>query len=806
MRYRLLVAFADDTYNPSAIHRYWSAGHSVGIEDLGYGGCMRPMLGMKAMHKRATRWTTCTKTALTFSLVMSASVAGGQTDSLISLIPDDVFLCVSHKHNSERDFIDTYWDEVLDALRESGVASDVMGLLSSNIPEGAQAEIDQFKEKVTTLIEGVKWSELGSKETVFAMRTPTPKREGSNFTVLPPDQLWLLRGDKESASKNYDGLVEIFFTFVQEVNKKMGMTLLQIEGLQQAEVRRTGIKIPTGPSGSEPMGVFVAVRDDIIYFSVGYGLLRDVLAVQAGRGTTKSLTESPRFKAAFAKLPAGEDGMVFFDTHRLVSSLRSIADVVFELLGSSDDVWENRGLSTEADALNNQALDAHRAKDYKQALALTKQAHEKAPKDSVVLYNLACFNALQGNKDEALTWLEKAVDGGCHAPKQMATDSDLDSLRDDPRYQKALALAKQRAGSTSQQGVAAFKPLVDRLFDIPGMIDFQATVEYTEGYSTHKQSITSLRPGADKMAFHPVIAKSGSIEAYDRYLPKETTSFAVSNAIDIKALYKFLVDTARAVGPNGEQILAQWAALQAQHGFDVNKDFLDWFTGDSVVVGMNIDGRESSVFMLRVSDEAKAREKLNAAIEFLSVTLKELATQNPMLAMIAVRTMPTAHEKLTGFQDLFVGMTPKPFTCGVADGHIILAQSAEAAALCLATAAGEHPNISKNSRLMSESLRPKGAVKSISYKDERQFGAQIATVLGSLSMAGQMATMMIPDPKIQQIAGKVLGMVAKLGTVATKLDFYKSSASDTTFDGTTWHTRSVTHYASPSERRKVAGQ
>lgn len=742
-------------------------------------------------------------TALTISLAMSAAATAEQSTSLISLIPDDVFLCIHNKHNSERDFIDTYWQEVYDALRESGVTSDFMGLLSSNIPEEAQAEIDQFKEKVSKLIEGVAWSELASKEMVFAMRTPTPRREGSNFTVLPPDQLWLLRGEDGAAEKNYAGFVAILTAIAHEINKKIGMPLLEIETIQGSDYIRTGIKIPMGGLGSTPMGIFVAARDDIVYISVGYGLIRDAFALQDGKGDLKRLSENPRFKAAFANLPAGEDAITFFDTHRLVSSIRLIANEVFELIGTSggpSDEWENRGLSTEANALNAQALTAYNAKDYKQALALTKQAYEQAPKDSVVLYNLACFNALQGNKDAALTWLEKAVDGGCHAPKQIATDSDLDSLRDDPRYKKALAMATQRAPTGDKQGVAAFKPLVKRLLDIPGMIDFQASVEYTEGYSTHRQSITSLLPGAAKMAFYPVIARKGAIQPYDRYLPKETTSFAVSNTIDIKALYKFLEDTIRTAGPKGEELLALWAGLQEQHEFDVNRDFLDWFTGDSVAVGMNIDGRETGTLMFRVTDEAKAREKVNAAIEFLSVTLKELAMQQPMLAMLAVRTMPTAHEKLTGFQDVFVGMSPQPFTCGVADGHIILAQSAEAAALCLATAAGEHPNLSKNTRLMSEALKPQGPVKSLSYTDDRQFGAQIATALGALSMGGQMATMFIPDPKIQQIVGKALRMVAKLGTVATKIDFYKSSSSDTTFDGTAWHTRSVTHYASPAER------
>ena len=43
-------------------------------------------------------------------------------------------------------------------------------------------------------------------------------------------------------------------------------------------------------------------------------------------------------------------------------------------------------------------------------------------------------------------------------------------------------------------------------------------------------------------------------------------------------------------------------------------------------------------------------------------------------------------------------------------------------------------------------------------------------------------------------------MVAKLSPVVRKIDFYKSTAAYTTFDGRAWHTRTITHYMSPEER------
>ena len=56
------------------------------------------------------------------------------------------------------------------------------------------------------------------------------------------------------------------------------------------------------------------------------------------------------------------------------------------------------------------------------------------PTDSVVLYNVACFYALEGQGDKALNCLESAVDHGSVSASWMQNDNDLASIRDDPRF------------------------------------------------------------------------------------------------------------------------------------------------------------------------------------------------------------------------------------------------------------------------------------------------------------------------------------------------------------------------------------
>lgn len=55
------------------------------------------------------------------------------------------------------------------------------------------------------------------------------------------------------------------------------------------------------------------------------------------------------------------------------------------------------------------------------------------------LYNVACANARLGRKEEALKALARAIEAGFVDTPQVARDSDLDSLRDDPSFQKLVA-------------------------------------------------------------------------------------------------------------------------------------------------------------------------------------------------------------------------------------------------------------------------------------------------------------------------------------------------------------------------------
>jgi adenylate cyclase len=77
-----------------------------------------------------------------------------------------------------------------------------------------------------------------------------------------------------------------------------------------------------------------------------------------------------------------------------------------------------------------------------------------------MLYNFACVLAAHLNdKEAALKLLERSLSRTLPIQIKLAeADPDLDSLRDDPRFQRMLGEAKQRAEAAAVSLTAASEP------------------------------------------------------------------------------------------------------------------------------------------------------------------------------------------------------------------------------------------------------------------------------------------------------------------------------------------------------------
>jgi hypothetical protein len=69
-----------------------------------------------------------------------------------------------------------------------------------------------------------------------------------------------------------------------------------------------------------------------------------------------------------------------------------------------------------------------------EGIGIFEDALDRHPGNPNVLYNLACFEALAGRPDDALTHLRQAVEGDPRTREWAQTDEDFDSIRNDPRF------------------------------------------------------------------------------------------------------------------------------------------------------------------------------------------------------------------------------------------------------------------------------------------------------------------------------------------------------------------------------------
>jgi len=72
--------------------------------------------------------------------------------------------------------------------------------------------------------------------------------------------------------------------------------------------------------------------------------------------------------------------------------------------------------------------------DKDKGLELAERALGQDDKEPVVLYNVACFYSIQGDLEQAMELLARAVELGWGDRAWLETDSDLDPLRADPRF------------------------------------------------------------------------------------------------------------------------------------------------------------------------------------------------------------------------------------------------------------------------------------------------------------------------------------------------------------------------------------
>ena len=92
----------------------------------------------------------------------------------------------------------------------------------------------------------------------------------------------------------------------------------------------------------------------------------------------------------------------------------------------------------DARALNLGASELATAGQRERGLQWARRSLESDPDDAMMQYNTGCFYAVQGEAQEALACLDKAIRLGYGHREWVENDPDWDSLRNDPQFQALL--------------------------------------------------------------------------------------------------------------------------------------------------------------------------------------------------------------------------------------------------------------------------------------------------------------------------------------------------------------------------------
>jgi len=80
------------------------------------------------------------------------------------------------------------------------------------------------------------------------------------------------------------------------------------------------------------------------------------------------------------------------------------------------------------------AEPAYEAGDWARAIGIASEGLEEWPHHPQIHYQLACYHARAGDREQALHHLRFAAERNPDALKHAATDPDFDGLRDDPHF------------------------------------------------------------------------------------------------------------------------------------------------------------------------------------------------------------------------------------------------------------------------------------------------------------------------------------------------------------------------------------
>ena len=112
--------------------------------------------------------------------------AAGNAADLKEAAPNDSFIAVYHKHNPERDYMKSHYQEVLKTIQQTRLLDRSLQIIQNQIGEADAKQFIAVRDALTTALAPVEWEKLGqTTELMFAQRMQAPASQQLVLVRIP---------------------------------------------------------------------------------------------------------------------------------------------------------------------------------------------------------------------------------------------------------------------------------------------------------------------------------------------------------------------------------------------------------------------------------------------------------------------------------------------------------------------------------------------------------------------------------------------------------------------------------------------
>jgi hypothetical protein len=331
----------------------------------------------------------------------------------------------------------------------------------------------------------------------------------------------------------------------------------------------------------------------------------------------------------------------------------------------------------------------------------------------------------------------------------------------------------------SQQGepspeIQRFSGLFGLLINELAVLDYEVTVEYTEGNQNRTAVVGKLQDDAESKLLGTLFLGGEHFDDWQSWIPADAVSYSLNTGVRLHPFYERLMKLIQEELPEAREGLAKWEAIQEQIGVHLDRDVLQSFSGETVSVTLpstnpaNPGGHES-VLALRCHNPEKIRELLHRLVDSLN---QIPAVQAQQLKLEKSTELPE-FEQLSALIFNMFGTQPM---IGFHDGWMMCG-SQSAIQRVLDVRARKAPNIESSPGFQRFDAPIDGPVAGLSYADLAEQTRHTAQGIRQVGMFAPMIIGMIgakASPEDLKPVQEILALLPSVANVIEKFDFLEA--------------------------------